>query len=161
MVDEVAIDRQDVNRPPLSVEALLRGAIRRPADKRSEVGQPMDNLNVRLEVWCEVPRGTDERDHVASGRYAAPVVDVHAVRRRRREIASTECDKSLRDNCPRARVACRFPGEIPVVEFLESGVDAVWIEADGLPHEVILTDLHDRQGLPDDRLVGLIDVADA
>ena len=40
-VDQVAFDRQNVDRPPLGVETLLRGPMRHVGDDRSEVAQPM------------------------------------------------------------------------------------------------------------------------
>ena len=58
-VDQVAFDRQKVDRPPLGVEALLRGPMRRVGDDRSEVAQPMHSLDVDAEVRREVPDGTD------------------------------------------------------------------------------------------------------
>ena len=64
----------------------------------------------------------------------AAVVDVHPVRRRRREFAPVE-----RGDRPRAMTdhvcACggRFAGEVPGVEFLEGGVDVVEVEHDDAP----------------------------
>ena len=45
-VDQVAFDRQKFDHPPLGVEALLRGPMRRMGDDRSEVVQPMHGLDV-------------------------------------------------------------------------------------------------------------------
>ncbi len=45
-VDQVAVDRQKVDHPPLGVEALLRGPMRRMGDDRSEIAQPMHSLDV-------------------------------------------------------------------------------------------------------------------
>ena len=45
-VDQVAFDRQERDPPPLGVEALLRGPMRRMGDDRSEVAQPMHSLDV-------------------------------------------------------------------------------------------------------------------
>ena len=53
-VDQVAFDRQEFDRPPLSVEALLRGPLRRMGDDRSEVAQPMHGLDVEVDVRREV-----------------------------------------------------------------------------------------------------------
>ena len=44
---QVAFDRQNGDHPPLGVEALLRGPMRRVGDDRSEVAQPMHRLDVR------------------------------------------------------------------------------------------------------------------
>ena len=63
-VDQVAFDRQNVDLPPLGVEALLRGPIRRLGDDRSEVAQPMHSLDVDADVRRDVPRGTDGCDQV-------------------------------------------------------------------------------------------------
>ena len=94
-VDELAFDRQKVDRPPLGLEAV-RGPIRRVGDKRPKVAQPMHSLNVCAEVRREVPDGTDACGHV-TGREScpAPVVDVHPVRRRCRELAPV-----VRSVCP-------------------------------------------------------------
>ncbi len=48
--DQVAVDRQKFDHPPLGVEALLRGPVRRVGDDRSEVAQPMHGLDVDAEV---------------------------------------------------------------------------------------------------------------
>ena len=45
-VDQVAFDREEVDHPPLGVEALLRGPMRRVGDDRSELAQPMHSLDV-------------------------------------------------------------------------------------------------------------------
>ena len=54
--DQVAFDREEVDHPPLGVEALLRGPMHRLGDDRSEVAQPMHGLDVDADVRREVPR---------------------------------------------------------------------------------------------------------
>ena len=49
-VDQLAFDRQKSDLPPLGVEALLRGPMRRMGDDRSEVAQPMHRLDVDSDV---------------------------------------------------------------------------------------------------------------
>ena len=49
-VDQVALDRQNVDHTPLGVEALLRGPMRHVGDDRSEVVQAMYRLDVVAEV---------------------------------------------------------------------------------------------------------------
>ncbi len=48
--DQVAFDREQVDHPPLGIEALLRGPMRRMGDDRSEVVQPMHRLDIDAEV---------------------------------------------------------------------------------------------------------------
>ena len=54
--DQVAFDRENVDHPPLGVEALLRGPMRGVGDDRSEVAQPVHSLDVDADVRREVPR---------------------------------------------------------------------------------------------------------
>ena len=115
--------------PPLGVEALLRGPMRRLGDDRSEVAQPMHSLDVDTEVRREVPRGTDVCGHVTGReRDPAPVVDVHPVRRRRGKLVPVERGVAARDDRPRVRVGGRFAGEVAGVELGEGGVDVVEVE---------------------------------
>ena len=58
-VHQVAFDRQKSIVPPLGVEALLRGPMRRVGDDCSEIAQPMHGLDVDAEVRREVPSGTE------------------------------------------------------------------------------------------------------
>ena len=57
--DQVAFDSQDVDHPPLGVEAFLRGPSASTGEDRSEAAQPMHGLDVDADVGREVPHGTD------------------------------------------------------------------------------------------------------
>src|ERR1700726_4283330 len=58
-IDPVAVHHQDVDRPPLGVESLLRAAMPLVGDDSSGIVEPMHCLNVDLEVWSEVPDGAE------------------------------------------------------------------------------------------------------
>src|SRR6516225_3332608 len=51
---QVAFDREEVDHPPLGVEAVLRSPASNISDDRSEVAQPMDSLDVVVQAWCEI-----------------------------------------------------------------------------------------------------------
>src|ERR1700731_5459102 len=83
-VDQVAVDHQEVDRPPLGVESLLRAPMALVGNDSSGTVEPMHRLNVDAEVWREVPNGADGRGHVAGlERCSSPVVDGDPVLRRR------------------------------------------------------------------------------
>ena len=71
-VDHVAVDRQEVDTPPLGVEALARGTMPRMGEDRAEVAQPMHDLDVDSDVLVEVPTGTEVCDE-SPGANAVPV----------------------------------------------------------------------------------------
>ena len=93
---------------------------------------------------------------------AASVVDVHPVRRRLGKFVSVDCGEGPRDDRPCVRVGGSFAGEVPGVEFLESGVDVVGVEQDDADDPVVGVDLDDGErprcgtprapSAPDDRL---------
>ncbi len=80
-VDQVALDRQNVERPPLGVEALLRGPVRHLGDDRSEVAQPMHRLDVTAEVRRDFQRCTQKMPVMSPGIDVcdSSVVDVHPI----------------------------------------------------------------------------------
>ena len=58
-VDQIAVDRQNVDHSPLGVEALLRDPMCHMGDDRSEVVQPMHGLDVDADVSVRSHAGTD------------------------------------------------------------------------------------------------------
>ena len=59
-VDQVAVDGQEVDHPPLGREAVGRGPMRRMGDDRSKVAQPVHGLDVVGSVGRDLPRGADD-----------------------------------------------------------------------------------------------------
>ena len=57
-----------------------------------------------------------------------------------------------RDDRPRVRVSGSFAGEIPGIEFIESGVDVVDFEHDARRDPVVGVDLDDAEQLADELL---------
>ena len=107
--DQVAFDREDVDHPPLGVEALWRGPVRRVGDDRSEVAKPMHGLDVDVDVGDEVLQsGTEVRNQVARrDRCKLPMIDIDTKSACcTRNFVSVECRTCLRDGrptCLRAR----------------------------------------------------------
>ena len=50
-VDQIAVDRHQVDPPPLRLEAFVRGPMRPLSEDRAEVVEPMHGLDVDVEVW--------------------------------------------------------------------------------------------------------------
>ena len=92
---------------------------------------------------------------------AAPMVDVHPVRRRRGKFVPVECGVGPRDDRPRMRVGGRFAGEVSGVELLEGGVDVVEVERDSGHDPVVGVDLDDAEHLGVERLGPLIPARDS
>ena len=114
-------------RPPLGVEALLRGPVALMGDDRSKVVEPMHRLDMDAEVWREVPNGADGRGHVAGlERCTLPVVDGDPVRRR--DFVPIERGVGGREDQPSARVGCGLANHVPGIKFLEGGVDVVDVQ---------------------------------
>ena len=73
-------NRPEADPPPLGVEALVRGALRRVGANRSEVVQPMDSLDVGLDGLVEFQPGADVCGQSRRARTRHPsMVDSHPV----------------------------------------------------------------------------------
>src|SRR5271168_4354231 len=78
--NEVAVDREDADHPPLGVEVLVGNAARGVREDRSEVAQPVHSLGSDAEVRCEVPVGMDGCGQITRvDRYDRPMVRVGEV----------------------------------------------------------------------------------
>ena len=122
----------------------------------------MHSLDVDAEVWREVPRGTDVcGQFTRRERGPPPVVDVHPIRCRRRELVPVERGVALRDDRPRVRVGGRFAGEVSGVEFGEGGVDVVEVERDARRDPLVGVDLDDAEHLGVERLGPLVSAREA
>ena len=56
-IDEIAIDRQEFDRPPFGIETLLRNALCYMGTDGPEVSQPMYSLDAERDIWNERPQG--------------------------------------------------------------------------------------------------------
>src|ERR1700692_4520059 len=108
----VAFDGQDVDRPPLGVEALLRAPMALMGYDRPETVEPMHRLDVDLQGWREVPNRAEGLGHGAGREWGgSPVVDGYPVRRGK--FVPVERGVGRHDERPRLRVGGCFAGEAP------------------------------------------------
>src|SRR6202012_4369917 len=130
-VDQIALDRENVDPAPLGFKARWRDPMPRPGDNRSEVAQPTHSLDVNA-ARAAVERRADVCGRVTGcDPWSPPGVDIHPIRRRRGRFWRVDGGGAPRDDRPRGRVGGCFAGEVPSIEFFEGGVDVVEIEHDG------------------------------
>ena len=141
-VDQVTFDRYEVDSPPLGVEALVRGPMRRVGVDRSEVAQPMHNLDVGSDVLAELPPGADVFDQLTGRVRRHPtVVDARQVRCGRRQLVPVERGVATRDHRPRACIRGHSAGDVTRVELRDGGIEVVEVERDEREDPLLGVDL--------------------
>ena len=92
----------------------------------------MHGLDRATDVGCDCSRCADMRRQVTQCNSCSPsVIDIHPIRRRRRQFVTIERRVGFQDCRPRGRVRCRFPGEVAGIELRAGSVDVTRVEKDG------------------------------
>ena len=140
----VAFDGQEVDRPPLGVEALLRGPMALMGYDRPETVEPMHRLDVDLQGWREVPNRAEGLGHGAGREWgSSPVVDGYPVRRGK--FVPVECGVATGDHRPCVSVGGCFAGEVSGIKLRESGFQVLGVEPDARHHPIVGVDFNNRR----------------
>src|SRR5947209_1981188 len=114
-------------------------------------------LDAETDVRDLAPRGAGVGlDGTGRERRHHAVVKAHKVRCGGRDLTPVQCGVATRDGRPGVCVGGRFAGEVPGVEFFESGIEVVEVEPDARRNSFVSVDLDDAKRFGVERVRPLV-----